>query len=259
MLIDIIKSFLYAIYASFGQIFFLPNQFNLEVKKILLIQNLNYILFFESLIKYGVHIAIIFFLFKRTFKDIKKYKKSFLYFIPILLSGYFLNKFTITFLKPRFLAYICVLVLIILFFIFVERFSKKNFPKTINHISKLDLFLICLSQIISYKIHLTTFAPLFFTLTALGYKKEESAFFGLILSVPTLYLINDFRLIRSNMHIISGVNYFYLILGFITSFTFAYFIFLKIRGHLFNKNNKLYRFYRLFLIAKVLLIRFKIF
>ncbi|KKP72282.1 MAG: Undecaprenyl-diphosphatase [Candidatus Roizmanbacteria bacterium GW2011_GWA2_35_19] len=225
--------------------------------KLLGITQTEFIKFFEVFIQSGAILAVIFIYFSYVVKHKDLWLKIAISFIPTAIVGLILEK-TITkyFFNSLRLIEVAMFGVGILFIVFewMIKKGKIRLSKSIQEMNHWEAFLIGVGQSLAVVPGVSRAGIVMLTMMGQGFKRSESAIYSFILAIPTIFAAStldffktDFKLLTNNS------NLQFLLIGFFTSFVFAY-IFVKwLIGYLKKYTLVTFGLYRIILTIILLL------
>lgn len=217
--------------------------------KLLNISQTDFQKFFEVFIQSGAILAVLFLYFKFVKDNPQIIKKVLISFIPTAIIGFFLHKI----IKNYFFdslqliqsALFSIGVLFIVFELLIKN-KKIILKKSINQLTFFQAFLIGLIQSLAVIPGVSRAGAVMLGMMVLGYKRDQSAVYSFLLAVPTILAASFFDFYQSKEILFSNLkNIWILLLGFLTSFIFAYISINWLINFLKKKTLLIFGFYRI--------------
>ncbi len=187
--------------------------------KILSIEQTEFTKSFEIIIQMGAIFSIILIYFKKLISDIKLIKILIVAFLPSAIMGFLFSDFIKTYLFNYFI--VCSMLIIWgVVFIVVEKLfeNRKVFREGIDYKTAL---LIGLFQCFALIPGTSRSGATIVGGMLLGLNRRDATEFSFLLSVPTIVSASFYDMYKEK-EILFGSNFGILVVGFITSFIFAY-------------------------------------
>ncbi|MCS7093042.1 MAG: undecaprenyl-diphosphate phosphatase [Patescibacteria group bacterium] len=194
--------------------------------KILKLPQTEFLKVFEVVIQSGAILSVVFFYFKFFMIHKSIIKHLLISFIPtasVALFSYRIIKDV--FFESLTLIALSLFVIGLGFIIFEKLVDVKKviLKKEISHLSLRDSFFIGLFQSLSIIPGVSRAGAVILGMMILGYKREAATVYSFLLSIPTIISAGliDFYIQKEVIFSVS-VNFWFLLIGFFTSFLFAW-------------------------------------
>jgi len=226
--------------------------------KILRIPQTEFQKLFEVFIQSGAILAVLFLYFDYLKKNLSVIKILFFSFFPTAIIGFFLYKV----IKNVFFESVGLIIFSLFFvgllFIVIEVLVKKKeivLKKEIEDINLFSALIIGFFQAFAVVPGVSRAGAVILSMLVLGYKRNEAAKYSFLLSIPTIFMASLYDLYKSKDVLLTSFNNLgILIVGFFSSFIFAYF---SIKWLLsFLKKNSLIVFGVYRIVLAIILIKF---
>jgi undecaprenyl-diphosphatase len=235
---------------------FLPisSTFHLIVtSKILGLASTDFLKMFEVFIQSGAIFALVFIYLKMLFSDKKLFINVIYSFIPTAIIGFGLHKIIKTIFFESNILMLSVFVLVGIIFIYIER-SHLLLSKNIESLTVRQALLIGLAQALSVIPGVSRAGSVIVAMMFMGYKRDESAKYTFLLSLPTIFAASALDLYqgRELLGSLQG-GYTLLAIGFLTSLFVAYFVVKWLIKYLSTHTLEIFGYYRL-AVATILIV-----
>lgn len=208
--------------------------------------------FFEVFIQLGAILAVIVNYFNFLLNNKYLIKKIIISFIPTAFIGVIFYKIIKNIFFESELLIILMLIFVGFLFILIELVIKKGKIKLENKLENLNYlqaFLIGLFQSLSIIPGVSRAGAVILSMLFLKFRREDSVLYSFFLAVPIIISAGFYDLYKSGYtQILSNFqNLFYLLIGFITSFVFAFFTIKWFIDYLQKNNLTIFGYYRIVL------------
>ena len=194
--------------------------------KLVGISQTEFIKFFEVFIQSGAILSVVIMYFKFLLNHKELVIKIFVSFIPTAVIGFILQKLIKNVFFESYYLIIGSMSLIgvaFLVFEFLVKKEKISLKKSIKDLSYKEAFFTGLGQSLAVVPGVSRAGIVMLTMMGQGYKRSEAAMYSFMLAIPTIFAASLFDLIKFDLKQLSdNSNLLFLIVGFITSFIFAY-------------------------------------
>ena len=195
------------------------------ISKLLNISQSDFQKLFEVFIQSGAILAVVFLYFNELRGNFKILKTLFFSFLPTALVGFFLYKV----IKNAFFESLNLIVFSLffvgIFFIIIEILVNKKNIVLKKKIEKIDIFqalIIGLAQSLAVVPGVSRAGAVILSMIILGYRRDESAKYSFLLSMPTIFMASFYDLYKSKDILLTNLNQVgILLIGFFISFIFA--------------------------------------
>lgn len=253
---DIISAFILGVVEGITE--FLPISSTghlILTSKVLSIEQTNFTKSFEIIIQMGAISSVIFMYFRRLFTDFRLWKVIIIAFIPSGITGFLLSKF----IKEYFFNYLTVSLMLIIWgivFIVVEKvLEKRNFHK-LDVDYKMAL-LIGIFQCFSLIPGTSRSGATIIGGMLVGLDRRSATEFSFLLSVPTMLIATSYEFYKGRTIILSSdMNFIIVLIGFVTSFVFAYISVKWLLSFVSNHSLVIFGIYRI-VVGLIFLILFR--
>ncbi len=218
---------------------------------------------FNVFIQSGAILAVLVLYFKNLKKDFALVKKTLVAFVPTLVLGVIAYKTIKQVFFESYYPMIAVFILVGVLFLVFEFLVKKKIirpEKTISELSYREAALIGLVQAFSFLPGVSRSGAVILTMMVLGFRRDDSAYFSFILSIPTIFSAGLYDLFKTREALVTwSGSFFPLLVGFIISFIVAILAVKWFISYLQKHTLNLFAFYRLiagFIILLSILILF---
>lgn len=224
--------------------------------KILGIAATDFVKMFEVVIQSGAIVALLFIYLKTLLCD-KALMKSVVYsFVPTALVGLVLHKIIKTVFFESDLLMLFVFVAFGILFILLEKYGL-TLTKSLSALTTKQALLIGLAQSLSVIPGVSRSGAVIVIMMLLGYKRDESARYTFMLSLPTIFAASALDLYKGVGTIsLQGDGAILLAVGFLSALIIAYFVSQWLIKYLSHHTLELFGWYRLALAA--ILVAFKV-
>ncbi|MFZ2199349.1 MAG: undecaprenyl-diphosphate phosphatase [Microgenomates group bacterium] len=238
---------------------FLPvsSTFHLIItSKILGLASSDFIKMFEVVIQSGAIFALVFIYLKTLFSNKKLFINVMSSFVPTAIVGFVLHKIIKTIFFESNILMLGMFVGIGLLFLLVEKLNL-NLSKNIESLTIKQAIMIGLAQSLSVIPGVSRAGSVIVAMMLMGYKRNESAKYTFLLSLPTIFAASALDLYQNRELLISLQNGYLLILvGFVVSLIVAYLVVKWFLQYLSNHTLAIFGWYRL--IMALILVIFKV-
>jgi len=228
------------------------------VSKLLNIPQTDFQKLFEVFIQSGAILAVLFLYFNELKRNFKILKTLFFSFLPTALVGFFLYKIIKKVFFESLNLIIFSLFFVGVFFIIVEVLVSKKKIILKKRIEEIDIFqalIIGIAQSFSIVPGVSRAGAVILSMIILGYKRDESAKYSFLLSLPTIFMASFFDLYKSKDILLTSFNQIMvLMIGFFISFIFALISVKWLIG--FLKKNSLIVFGTYRILLAIILLKF---
>jgi len=193
--------------------------------KLLNIPQTDFQKLFEVFIQSGAILAVLFLYFNELKGNFNILKTLFFSFLPTALVGFFLYKI----IKNVFFESLNLITFFLFFigvlFVIVEILVNKKKIILKKRIGEIDIFqavIIGIAQSFSIVPGVSRAGAVILSMIILGYKRDESAKYSFLLSIPTIFMASFYDLYKTKDILLTNINQItILMIGFFTSFIFA--------------------------------------
>ena len=229
--------------------------------KLLNISQTNFQKLFEVFIQSGAILAVVFLYFNELRGNFKILKTLFFSFLPTALVGFFLYKV----IKNIFFESMGLIVFSLFFvgilFIIVEILVSKKKISLKKKIKDIDIFqalIIGLAQSLAIIPGVSRAGAVILSMLILGYRRDQSAKYSFLLSIPTIFMASFYDLYKSKDILLTNLNQVgILLIGFFISFIFALISVKWLIGFLKKNSLIIFGIYRILLA--IILFKFFVF
>jgi undecaprenyl-diphosphatase len=199
---------------------------------------------FEIIIQLGAILSVIIIYFEKLIKDYETLKKILIAFVPSGLLGFTFYKIIKNVLFNYFIVSISLIIWGVIFLI-VEYYlrNRKVFN---NNISYTKAFIIGLFQSFALIPGTSRSGATIVGGLVLGLSRKSAVEFSFLLSIPTMVIATGYDLLK-NYHSFNNAEFHLLLIGFITSFVFAYISVKWLLNFISNHNFIPFAIYRIIL------------
>ena len=231
------------------------------ISKLLNIPQSDFQKLFEVFIQSGAILAVVFLYFNELRGNFKILKTLFFSFLPTALVGFFLYKV----IKNAFFESLNLIVFSLffvgIFFIIIEILVNKKNIVLKKKIEKIDIFqalIIGLAQSLAVVPGVSRAGAVILSMLILGYRRDESAKYSFLLSIPTIFMASFYDLYKSKDILLTNLNQVgILLIGFFISFIFALISVKWLIGFLKKNSLIIFGIYRILLA--IILLKFFVF
>jgi undecaprenyl-diphosphatase len=213
----------------------------------------DFVKMFEVVIQSGAIFALLFVYLKTLISDKQLTLKVLYSFIPTAIVGFLLHKIikTVFFESSSLMLFMFVAVGIV--FIMVERYHL-TLTKNITDLSIKHALIIGLAQSFSVIPGVSRAGAVIVIMMLLGYKRDESAKYTFLLSLPTIFAASALDLYQGRAMLpMLNDSYILIAIGFFSALFVAYFVSVWLIKYLSRNTLEIFGYYRL-LIAFLLLV-----
>src|SRR3989338_2244979 len=216
---------------------------------------------FEVFIQSGAILSVALLYFSNVVKYKELTKKVIISFLPTAITGFILYKFikNVLFENQIFMVGIFIAVGGIFFFTeFLIKRKKINLVKKVSSLTYQDALIIGLAQTLAIFTGVSRAGVVIVAMILLRYRRNESAYYSFLLSIPTIFAASFFDLFKMRM-VVSNYsnNWILLSVGFISAFVSSYFVVNWFINFLKKNSLVVFGYYRLAIAIILLLILFK--
>lgn len=204
---------------------------------------------FEVFIQAGAILSVVLIYYSSIWKDRQLIKKTLISFFPTAVIGLVLYKVikNVFFESPNLMIFVFILFGII--FLITEFLVKKKKILLNNEITKLtykQAFIVGVIQSLAVVPGVSRAGTVIIAMMFLGYKRDESAQYSFILSIPTIFAASLYDLYKEREVVIANLNNMGLLfLGFIFTFISSYFVVKWLLQYLQKHSLTLFGWYRI--------------
>jgi len=229
--------------------------------KLLRISQNDFTKLFEVFIQSGAVLSITLLYFSNVVKYKELTKKVIISFLPTAIIGFILYKFikNVLFENQIFMVGIFAAVGGIFFLVeFLIKRKKINLVKKVSSLTYQDALIIGLAQTLAIFPGVSRAGVVIVAMILLRYRRNESAYYSFLLSIPTIFAASFFDLFKMRM-VVSNYsnNWILLSVGFISAFVSSYFVVNWFINFLKKNSLVVFGYYRLAIAIILLLILFK--
>jgi len=242
---------------------FLPisSTFHLIVtSRLLSLPSSDFIKLFEVVIQSGAIFALVFLYLKTLFQDKKLLMNVIYSFIPTGLVAFSLHNVIKTVFFENNLLMLTMFVLVGIVFLVLERYlhgSATHLSKTCVSMSSKQALLIGFAQACAIVPGVSRSGSIIVVMMIMGYKRDESAKYTFLLSLPTIFAASTLDLFQSRAILTSMTDgWLLIVVGFIISLVVAYLVVKWFIHYLGTHTLAIFGWYRL--VAAALLILFRV-
>lgn len=226
--------------------------------RILSLPSTDFLKLFEVVIQSGA-VGALLFLYAKTLLSNKKLLQSVIYsFIPTAVIGLVLYKIIKTVFFEADWLMLSAFVIMGLVFLFLEgylRQSGQQLTKTCESITPSHALLIGTAQSLSVVPGVSRAGSVIVAMMMLGYKRDESARYTFLLSLPTIFAASALDLFQGRDLLMSqSNNWGILAVGFLTSGIVAYLVMRWFIRYLQSHTLEIFGWYRLIMAGILLLL-----
>ncbi|MCS7245108.1 MAG: undecaprenyl-diphosphate phosphatase [candidate division WOR-3 bacterium] len=174
---------------------------------------------FEIIIQMGAILSVVFIYFKKLISDLRLIKVLFIAFLPSAILGFLFSDY----IKNYFFNYIVVSIMLVFWgtvFILVEKLNEKR-KSFRSYLDYRTAFLVGVFQCFSLIPGTSRSGATIIGGMILGLDRKTATEFSFLLSVPTIVIASIYEFTKESQFLLNS-NFSVLIVGFITSFVFAY-------------------------------------
>src|SRR3989338_3798128 len=216
---------------------------------------------FEVFIQSGAILSVALLYFSNVVKYKELTKKVIISFLPTAITGFILYKFikNVLFENQIFMVGIFIAVGGIFFFTeFLIKRRKINLIKKVNSLTYQDALIIGLAQSLAIFPGVSRAGAVIVAMMLLKYRRDESAYYSFLLSIPTIFAAAFFDLFKMRMLIFNySNNWILLLVGFVTALISSYFVVKWFIKFLQKNSLVIFGYYRLVVAIILLLILFR--
>lgn len=224
--------------------------------QVLNIAQSDFLKLFEVFIQSGAIIAVVIIYAKEILKNKNLMKNLFLSFIPTAIVGLLLYKVIKGVFFENLILSTSVFLFVGLLFLIFEKKVKNKFFKLDKNLDKLTFrkaIMIGIIQSLAVIPGVSRAGAVILGLMYFGFKREESAKYSFMLSIPTIFAASIFDLYKMRTLIIQNSgNLYLLLLGFFMAFISAFIGIKWLIGYLQNHSLEFFGWYRI-LVGIILL------
>ncbi|NTU46122.1 undecaprenyl-diphosphate phosphatase [Candidatus Roizmanbacteria bacterium] len=217
--------------------------------KILGIPETNFLKLFEVFIQSGAILAVVFLYYKDFVSNRALLKNIAFSFLPTMIIGFVLYSVIKKVFFEAYGAMVLVFLLVGALFLGVEWLVKKNKIQLKNPLGKLTVkqaVIIGLFQSLAVMPGVSRSGAVIIGMMFLGFKREDSAKYSFLISVPTIIAASLYDLFKMRNELTTNnTNVVLLFIGFFTSFVSAYFVIKWFIGFLKNNTLNVFGAYRI--------------
>lgn len=227
--------------------------------KLLSISQNSFVELFEVFIQAGAILSVVLLYFQSIIKDRELMKKTFVSFVPTAVVGLVLYKMikTIFFNSPYVMVGVFIffgIIFLILEYLVIQK--KIKLYKEIKSLTYKQAALIGLVQSLAVIPGVSRAGAVIVSMMVFGYKREESARYSFILSIPTVFAASFYDLYKMRAVAFDNLNNAGLLaLGFIGAFVCSYFVVKWLLSYLQRNSLALFGWYRVVLGIILLIFR----
>jgi undecaprenyl-diphosphatase len=242
---------------------FLPisSTFHLIVtSRLLSLPSSDFVKLFEVVIQSGAIFALVFLYLKTLLQDKKLLMNVIYSFIPTGLIAFLLHHVIKTVFFENNLLMLTMFVLVGIIFLTLERYlrnSQSHLSKTCVSMSPKQAILIGFAQACAIVPGVSRSGSIIVAMMIMGYKRDESAKYTFLLSLPTIFAASALDLFQ-NRALLTGMSDGWLLIavGFVTSLVVAYVVVKWFIHYLSTHTLAIFGWYRL--VATALLVLFRV-
>jgi undecaprenyl-diphosphatase len=213
------------------------------------LEQTDFVKLFEVFIQGGAIFAVIFLYFKEIITNRQLFIKLVLSFIPTAVVGFVLYKIIKDVFFERMDVITIVFFIVGAIFLIVEYFIQKGALKIDKNIDKLSYkqaIGVGLIQSLAVVPGVSRAGAVILGMMFLGYKRNESAKYSFMLSIPTILAASVYDLYKMRTVAFESADKFSLLLiGFIVAFASAYIVVRWLIKYLQNNSLVLFGWYRI--------------
>jgi len=180
---------------------------------------------FEVFIQSGAILSVVFLYFWDLKGNFKILKSLFFSFLPTAVVGFFLYKIIKNIFFESSLLTNFSLFFVGVLFIIIEILVRKKKIILKKKIEEMDVFqslIIGLGQSLAVVPGVSRAGAVILSMIILGYRRDESAKYSFLLSMPTIFMASFYDLYKSKDILLTNLNQVgILLIGFFISFIFA--------------------------------------
>lgn len=224
--------------------------------KLLGIEETEFVKLFQVFIQSGAILAVFFMYFQTLWNDRDLAYKAIISFIPTAVVGFVLLKIIKSvFFETEWLMLAMFFIVALVFFA-VEYLIKQKTLKITKDVATLDYkqaLLIGLAQSLAVIPGVSRAGSVMVAMMVLGYRRDESARYSFILSIPTIFAASALDFLDMREVVFSNIdNMGLLLVGSISAFITAYFVVKWLIGYMQKHTLETFGWYRI--VAGILLI-----
>ncbi len=217
--------------------------------KILGIAQSDFTKLFEVFIQAGAILSVVLIYLRSIITDQKLMKKTLVSFLPTAIVGLVLYKVikTIFFESPNLMVGVFILFgIIFLILEYLVKQKKIKLHKDIEDLTYRQAFIVGLIQSLAVIPGVSRAGAVIVSMMVFGYKRDESARYSFILSIPTIFAASFYDLYKMRDVAFHNTNNFgILIIGFTGAFISSYFFVKWLLSFLQRHSLALFGWYRL--------------
>lgn len=258
---DLVNYFILGVIEGFTE--FLPVSSTAHlilISKILNIQQTDFHKFFEIFIQIGAMLAVFLNYFTLIINKKNIIKKIFVSLVPTVIIGLIFYKLIKKIFFENTVLIIFALFSVGFLFLLVEFLIKHKKIKLENKLENLNYFqafLIGVFQGIAIVPGVSRAGAVILSMLILKFQREDAVLYSFLLGAPTIFLAGTYDLYKTGYKslFLDSNNFFYLIIGFVTSFIFALLSIKWLINYLQKHNLNIFGYYRI-ILAIIYLILF---
>lgn len=221
------------------------------------LQQTDFVKLFEVFIQGGAILAVVFLYTKEILNNRQLFVKLLLSFIPTAVVGFLLYKVIKGVFFERIEVITLAFIIVGIIFLVVEYFIQKGKIKVGKNVSKLsykEAVLVGVIQSLAVLPGVSRAGSVILGMMFLGYKRDESAKYSFMLSIPTILAASVYDLYKMrDIAFQSGDQIGILLIGFVAAFISAFFVIKWLIQYLQNNSLVLFGWYRI-VVGIILLI-----
>lgn len=254
---NILQSIILGVVEGLTEFLPISSTFHLIISsKILGLASTDFLKLFEVVIQSGAIFALLFIYTKTLLNDKKLFINVIYSFVPTAIVGFLLQKIIKTVFFESTWLMLIVFIGMGLIFLILEK-SSLSLTKNCQSLTAKQAIIIGLAQACSVIPGVSRAGSVIIAMMLLGYKRDESAKYTFLLSLPTIFAASALDLYQGRA-LLSTLSDGWLLLaiGFATALFVAYFVVKWFTAYLSTHDLKIFGWYRLALAG--VLISFKV-
>jgi len=257
---NILQSLILGIVEGLTEFLPISSTFHLIVStRLLALPSTEFLKLFEVVIQSGAVAALLFLYAKTLWRDHKLLTLVFYSFLPTAVVGLLLHKVIKTVFFETGWLMLLVFVLVGLIFIILEKYLSHpalSPTKSCKSLTPAHALIIGLSQACSIIPGVSRAGAVIVAMMILGYKRDESAKYTFLLSLPTIFAASALDLYQGRQ-LLGALSDGWLLLGlgFFTAMVVAYLVMKWLIRYLATHTLEIFGWYRLVLATLLILFR----
>lgn len=257
---NILQSFILGVVEGLTEFLPISSTFHLIVtSKILSLASSSYLKLFEVVIQSGAIVSLLFIYTKTLLTDKKLLGNVFLSFIPTALVGFGLHKIIKNIFFETNWLMLSVFIATGVVFLILEKYLRAHHEKLSAQCSSLtarQAIIIGFAQALSVIPGVSRAGSVIVAMMIMGYKRDESAKYTFLLSLPTIFAASALDLYQGRELFTSLTDGALLLgVGFVTAMVVAYLVVKWLTRYLATHTLELFGWYRLALAAALIIFK----